>query len=102
MNIASQLDLLIQELQLLPPQYGRRALEIARFIRRQLLGNYQAPTAKIETHYSIGNGLHAALVNYLLHQPDEQAQTLLLELGAVEAEWHGISSKCPDNSQGVR
>lgn len=90
MSIASQLDLLIQELQLLPPQYGRRALEIARSLRRQLLGSYQAPTPKVEPHYRIGHGLHAALVNYLLRQPDEQAQTLLVELGAVEAEWQGV------------
>ncbi|WP_448561900.1 hypothetical protein [Trichothermofontia sp.] len=70
MSIASQLDLLIQELQLLPTQYSYRALEIVRLIRRQLLGHYQAPTPRIEAHYSIGHGLHAALVNYLLRQPD--------------------------------
>jgi|GEM_PF-6459381 len=93
MSIASQLDLLIQELQQLPPQHSRRSLELARFIRHQLLGNYQAPTRSIDAHYTIGNGLHAALVNYLLHQPDEQAQTLLLELGAVDADWQGLSTK---------
>lgn len=93
MSIASQLDLLIQELEFLPPQYSRRSLELAHFIRRQLLGNYQAPKLSVEAHYRIGNGLHAALVNYLLQQPDEQAQSLLLELGAIEADWQGFSAK---------